>query len=168
MNPFPFLVRRPWREIALLAQVSMVLAWGVPWFRSLTPGTHLAGSGRTLLLFALLILSAHYLMRVLGWLHLRPDVQRNILGGWMLIVSLPALHFSLYFDESFWAVKTFLRPFQAFRNVFTVFPDEFFVLATVISCTLYGASYLFTAEPAENAENLESHSPPGECHPSGP
>ncbi len=86
----------------------------------------------------------------------------------MLIVSLPALHFSLYFDESFWAVKTFLRPFQAFRNVFTVFPDEFFVLATVISCTLYGASYLFTAEPAENAENLESHSPPGECHPSGP
>jgi len=27
--------------------------------------------------------------------------------------------------------------------------------------------YLFTAEPAENVENLESHSLPGECHPSG-
>ncbi len=140
MNPYPLLARRPWREIALLAQVSMVLAWVVPWFRSLTPGTYAAGIGRPLLLFALLIVSAHYLMRMMGWLRLRPDVQRNLLGGWMVIVSLPALHFLLYFGEPFAPGKTFLRPFQAFRNVFTVFPDEFFVLAAVVSCTLYGAS----------------------------
>jgi len=36
VNPFPFLVRRPWREIALLAQVSMVLAWGVPWYNAIS------------------------------------------------------------------------------------------------------------------------------------
>jgi hypothetical protein len=132
IQPTSFPRLRLWKEVAILAQMSMELAWIVPWYRSLTRGTNQAETWRVFAIFGAIMLFFHWLSRLMNFLNIRFYIRRVILVGLLFAVSIVGLRYLLYFGEPVGLVELFVKPITAFADMFVLIPDEFVIILAMI------------------------------------
>lgn len=131
---------RWWRELAIVAQMIMELAWIVPWYRSLTIGTYLAEPWRVMIFYFFLMNIIFWLARGMNNLKLRNRYRRIILGAVFVAASLLSLRFLLYFSRGLTFVGLIKQPIAAFNDVYNLIPDEFIIILFTLLVSYRGVS----------------------------
>lgn len=131
---------RPWRELALVAQIVMELAIIVPWFRALTRLTFAITPLRVFLGMGAVFLVNHLVTRLMNYLHLRVGLRRVVLAVLMVASILFGLRFFLYASEPIGLIELFRRPIEAFSDLRAIIPDEFVVALMMLLVVLRGIS----------------------------
>ena len=126
---------RPWREITVIALMTMEVSWIVPWYRSLTPATYTVAPGRAFLVLLIIFLLTHLIVRFMNFLRLRLEIRRVVLVFVFVASILFGLKTMLYASESLSFFELLNRPLSAFEDYRVLIPDEFIVsLVALASC----------------------------------
>lgn len=129
---------RIWKEISILSQMLMELAWIVPWYRSLTIGTNQAQTWRVLAIFFAIMLLFYWLSKAMNFLNIRISIRRAVLLVLLVIVSFFGLRYLLYFSEQLGLMDLIVRPVVAFADLFVLIPDEFVIILAIIFISFRG------------------------------
>jgi hypothetical protein len=131
---------RPWKELAIISQLVMELAWIVPWYRSLTYGTNQASSWRVFSILFGILLITYFFVRGMNYFHLRVKIRRVSFVIFSILVLFFALRFLLYFSEPMSLFGLVQRPILAFADLVVLIPDEFVILVFVLFILFRGIS----------------------------
>lgn len=137
-STFPRL--RLWKEMAILAQMVMELAWIVPWYRSLTGGTNQAGTWRVFTIFLVIMLVFHWAARLMNFLNIRLVLRRTVLIGLLLVAIFGGLRYLLYYAVPVSLLDTFIKPVAAFADILVLIPDEFVIILAILFVAFRGIS----------------------------
>ncbi len=140
INQAEFPEIQPWKELAIVSQIVMELAWIVPWYRSLTFGTNQATPARVFIVLFGILIAAYLLARGMNYFRLRSQLRHMVFLVFAFAVGLLALRYLLYFSQSINIVELIQKPVLAFADYLVIFPDEFVIVIVVLFILFRGIS----------------------------
>jgi Domain of unknown function (DUF4129) len=133
-------VRRPWRELALFADMCLELSWLALWYAFIVQSQQAVAYWQVVLILGAMMFSSYLFARAIRGLKLNLRARRVLMAGVLIGYVILGLKIFLYpsVPVSLWDMLS--RPFRTFRDLATLIPMEFIVMVFVLFVCWRGIS----------------------------